>query len=140
MGTVAARWGHRALPRHGPRQRVSGRQCEDPPWTKAAKVSGLTAEAPAVSLLTRALAQDDLAGVGRALFNSLETPSIGKFPVLKLIKDTMRACGAAGALMSGSGATVFGLFAETEDAARAAEKVRAECGPSMWTQVAKTTG
>jgi 4-diphosphocytidyl-2-C-methyl-D-erythritol kinase len=95
----------------------------------------LTAEPNTINLLTRALAEDDLAGVSRALFNSLEAPSIGKFPVLKLIKDAMRACGAAGTLMSGSGATVFGLFAEMKDAARAAEKVRAEFGPSMWTQV-----
>jgi len=107
---------------------------------KAATASGLTAAVPAVNLLTRALAEDDLAGVGRALFNSLETPSIGKFPVLELIKNTMRKCGAAGALMSGSGSTVFGLFTETKDAARAAKKVRAEFGPSMWTQVTKATG
>lgn len=105
---------------------------------KSATESGLTAAHPAVSVLTRALAEDDLAGVSRALFNSLEVPSIGKFPVLNLIKDTMRACGAAGALMSGSGATVFGLFTETKDAARAAEKVRAEFGPSMWTQITRT--
>jgi 4-diphosphocytidyl-2-C-methyl-D-erythritol kinase len=125
---ISTKWAYESLPRQS-RDRA-----------KATTESGLTVEAPAVSLLTRALAEDDLAGVGRALFNSLETPSIGKFPVLELIKNTMRACGAAGALMSGSGATVFGLFAETKDAARAAEKVRAEFGPSMWTQVAKATG
>ena len=107
---------------------------------RAATASGLTAAVPAVSLLTRALSEDDLAGVGRVLFNSLEAPSVGKFPVLELIKNTMRACGAAGALMSGSGATVFGLFDGAKDAVRAAEKVRAEFGPSMWTQVTKATG
>jgi len=114
--------------------------CSEQDVAKAATESGLTAEAPAVNLLTRALAEDDLAGVGRALFNSLEAPSIGKFPVLELIKDTMRGCGAAGALMSGSGATVFGLFAKAKDAARAAQRVRAKFGPSMWTQVAKISG
>ena len=118
---ISTKWAYESLPRQN-RGRVG---------------AGLTAKPPEVKLLTRALAEGDLAGVGRALFNSLEAPSIGKFPVLKLIKDTMRACGAAGALMSGSGATVFGLFADTNDAARAAEKVRAEFGPSMWTQVTR---
>ena len=97
--------------------------------------SGLTAQVPDVTLLLRSLAENDLAGASAALYNSLEAPSVGKFPVLDLLKRAMRAEGAAGALMSGSGASVFGLFADAADAERAAEKVRAEFGPSMWTRV-----
>ena len=104
-------------------------------WAKAASV--LTVAPPPVTLLTRALAQDDLPGVAAALFNSLEAPSVGKFPVLDLLKDALRAHGAAGAMMSGSGATVFGLFAKASDAVRAATQIRAEFGPSMWTHVAR---
>jgi len=130
---ISTKWAYESLPRQS-----RGLPRSERNRAKAATESGLTPVHPAVSVLTRALAEDDLAGVSRALFNSLEAPSIGKFPVLKLIKDTMRACGAAGALMSGSGATVFGLFAETKDAARAAEKVRAEFGPSIWTQITRT--
>jgi len=104
-------------------------------WAKAA--TGLTAAPPPVTLLTRALAEDDLAGVAAALFNSLEAPSVGKFPVLDLLKDALRAHGAAGAMMSGSGATVFGLFAKASDAVRAATQIRAEFGPSMWTHAAR---
>ena len=92
---------------------------------------------PPVTLLTRALAEDDLAGVAAAMFNSLEAPSVGKFPVLDLLKDALRTNGAAGAMMSGSGATVFGLFAKTSDAVRAATQIRAEFGPSMWTHVTR---
>lgn len=106
-------------------------------WAKAA--SGLTHKLPEVSLLLRALAEDDLEGVSRGLFNSLEAPSVRKFPVLQLLKDAMRAGGAAGALMSGSGATVFGLFTDAPAAARAGEEIRARFGPSMWTQVARFT-
>ena len=104
-------------------------------WAKAA--AGLTAAPPPVTLLTRALADDDLAGVAAALFNSLEAPSVGKFPVLDLLKGALRANGAAGAMMSGSGATVFGLFAEASDAVRAAAQISAEFGPSMWTYVTR---
>jgi 4-diphosphocytidyl-2-C-methyl-D-erythritol kinase len=104
-------------------------------WAKAA--SKLTVKPPEVSLLLRALAEDNLDGVSRGLFNSLEAPSIGKFPVLQLLKDAMRAEGGAGALMSGSGATVFGLFANAASAERAGQRIRERFGPSMWTQVTR---
>jgi 4-diphosphocytidyl-2-C-methyl-D-erythritol kinase len=104
-------------------------------WAKAA--AGLTAKPPEVSLLLRALAENDLLGVSRCLFDSLEAPSIKKFPVLRLLKDAMRAGGATGALMSGSGATVFGLFANAKAAEESAKQIREEFGPSMWTQVTK---
>ena len=95
----------------------------------------LTGQAPDVTLLLRALEENDLAAASAALYNSLEAPSVGKFPVLELLKRAMRNEGAAGALMSGSGASVFGLFAKATDAERAAAKARAEFGPSLWTRV-----
>lgn len=103
-------------------------------WAKAS--ASLAVTPPDVTLLLRALANDDLEGVSRALYNSLEAPSVHKYPVLRLLKDTLRDGGAVGALMSGSGATVFGLFAERKAAETAAAQVRARFGPSMWTQVA----
>jgi len=44
------------------------------------------------------------------LYNDLEAVTIGKYPELGRIKDELLADGAHGALMSGSGPTVFGLF------------------------------
>jgi 4-diphosphocytidyl-2-C-methyl-D-erythritol kinase len=44
--------------------------------------------------------------------NDLESVTIGHFPELGEIKETMLASGAGIALMSGSGPTVFGLFRE----------------------------
>ncbi len=99
--------------------------------------AALTASAPPVSLLVRALAEDDLCGVSRSLYNSLEAASLEKFPVLQLLKEAMRAGGAAGALMSGSGATVFGLFADATAAQNCAHGIRQEFGPSMWTVVTR---
>lgn len=102
-------------------------------WAKAA--AGLTAAPPDVSVLLRALAENDLAGVGAGMYNSLEAPSVGKFPVLELLKRRMRDAGAAGAMMSGSGASVFGLFARKTDAEEAAAQIRAQFGPSAWAWV-----
>ena len=109
-------------------------------WARAAASPGLTPGAPDVTLLLRGLAANELAGVAGNLFNSLEAPSVRKFPVLQLLKQALRADGAEGALMSGSGATVFGLFAQRDQAERSAERIRAEFGPSMWTQTARIAG
>lgn len=54
------------------------------------------------------------------LYNELEAVTIRKYPELGRIKDELLADGAHGALMSGSGPTVFGLF---EDEAQAQKSV-----------------
>jgi 4-diphosphocytidyl-2-C-methyl-D-erythritol kinase len=46
------------------------------------------------------------------LENDLEKVTAGKFSVINKIKQKMYAGGAAGAMMSGSGPTVFGLFSK----------------------------
>lgn len=67
--------------------------------------------------------------VAKGLFNDLETVSIRMHPILADLKTSLTACGALGALMSGSGPTVFGLF-EKEEQAIAAEGVLA--GMNNW--------
>lgn len=51
--------------------------------------------------------------------NDLESVTIPAFPVIAEIKETMLREGAVGAMMSGSGPTVFGLFRDRESAERA---------------------
>ena len=48
------------------------------------------------------------------LANDLEEVTIGKYPEIKEIKDALSAVGATGALMSGSGPTVFGIFPDKD--------------------------
>jgi len=60
---------------------------------------------------------DDLAALCRVLSNDLEAVTLGRFPVIREIKEQLVAHGALGALMSGSGPTVFGVF-PSESAAR----------------------
>jgi 4-diphosphocytidyl-2-C-methyl-D-erythritol kinase len=76
--------------------------------------------------IPRFLTVHDLA---KGLLNDLETVSIRIHPVLADIKNHLMQCGALGALMSGSGPTVFGLF-EKDEQAIAAEKALA--GMSGW--------
>ena len=49
---------------------------------------------------------------GTAMYNDLETVTVSKYPEIELLKNELVAHGATTALMSGSGPTVFGLFAD----------------------------
>jgi len=64
---------------------------------------GGLANLPRFSVVTR----EDL---GAALHNDLEVVSLQRFPVIAEVKQELLDRGAIGALMSGSGATVFGVF------------------------------
>jgi 4-diphosphocytidyl-2-C-methyl-D-erythritol kinase len=68
--------------------------------------------------------------------NDLETVVMGRFPVIGEIKKRLLAAGAAGALMSGSGSTVFGVFADEVTARQAAASLAAE---SNWFTTAVKT-
>ena len=54
--------------------------------------------------------------IGELLENDLETVTIPRFPLIAAIKKALLAEGASGALMSGSGASVFGIFLSREQA------------------------
>ena len=61
----------------------------------------------------------DIINVAQEMNNVLETVSIEEHPEIALIKQQLLASGALNALMSGSGPTVFGLYASLEEAGRA---------------------
>jgi len=62
----------------------------------------------------------------RLLHNDLEVVTCQHHPVITTIKERLIASGAEGALMSGSGPTVFGVFADRGRAERAAEVISGE--------------
>ena len=74
---------------------------------------------PDIDAQVRAIGAGDLHGICRAMGNVLETVTIPAFPVIEEIKQQMLSLGAMGAMMSGSGPTVFGLF-DTQETAHAA--------------------
>lgn len=67
---------------------------------------------------------ESVADLVSLLHNDLERVTIKAHPEIAEIKQELLELGAAGALMSGSGATVFGLFAEASVAQQAAEALR----------------
>lgn len=65
--------------------------------------------------------------------NNLENPVFAAFPELKKIKEDLFELGAEKALMSGSGSSIFGLFA-SEDAAMAASRALGLQGLNVFVQ------
>ena len=55
--------------------------------------------------------------------NVLETVTVPAYPIIDEIKCLMKDCGAVGAMMSGSGPTVFGIFTDKECAEEALTRV-----------------
>jgi 4-diphosphocytidyl-2-C-methyl-D-erythritol kinase len=68
----------------------------------------------------------------RLFHNDLEAVTIGRYPVVAEIKKAVLDCGAAGALMSGSGATVFGVFPDEESTRHAAALLARDHGWSTY--------
>lgn len=90
--------------------------------------------------LIEQLRSDDWDGFLAGLFNSLEQPVIKKFPVIRLIRDGLVAAGADAAMMSGSGATVFGLVRDRSLAAGVLERFLDGYGSQCWSQIVPMSG
>ncbi|MCL5773506.1 MAG: 4-(cytidine 5'-diphospho)-2-C-methyl-D-erythritol kinase [Firmicutes bacterium] len=69
-----------------------------------------------------ALNEGDTDGIGGELYNDFEHVIFKNYPELKKIKEEIVSAGAAGALMSGSGSSVFGVF-QGESSAKSAAKI-----------------
>lgn len=84
-------------------------------------------EHPDIDGMVRAIREGSYEGVVSRLGNVLETVTQERHPVIGQIKELLTVHGADGALMSGSGPTVFGMFREEKkarEALRALEKSR----------------
>jgi 4-diphosphocytidyl-2-C-methyl-D-erythritol kinase len=68
----------------------------------------------------RSLAAGGAEALARGLENDLEPAALALRPELASVLDSLRGAGAAGALVSGSGPTCFGLFADRRVARAAA--------------------
>ncbi len=71
-------------------------------------------------------------GVSRILLNHLEAVVSKKYPEISLMKKSLVSAGALGALMTGSGPTVFGLFDEERRATAGYKKIKKMAEKKGW--------
>ena len=81
---------------------------------KANRNTRLTNDARILDNIRQSLAAGDVEGVSRAMDNDLAEAARTLYPEIGQAEDGLRAAGAVGVLMSGSGATVFGLVRSPE--------------------------
>jgi 4-diphosphocytidyl-2-C-methyl-D-erythritol kinase len=71
-------------------------------------------------------------GISRILLNHLEEVVSKEYPQISIMKKFLLSVGALGAVMTGSGPAVFGLFQDGKSAAGAYEKIRKLAGRKGW--------
>ncbi len=79
---------------------------------------------PDIDGMVTAIKSHNLEGIIERLENTLETVTVPEYPVISEIKACMVEYGAQGALMSGSGPTVFGIFTDEEGIRKAEYEIR----------------
>lgn len=89
----------------------------DERWNNDFSVSGGN-----IDKITSALSAGDLCGIVGGMYNIFEDVILPGHSVASRLKEIMLECGAVGAMMSGSGPSVFGIFLNKEDAVRAVER------------------
>jgi 4-diphosphocytidyl-2-C-methyl-D-erythritol kinase len=92
--------------------------------------------------LTKSFAETNISnfvrGRGRVrdlLVNDLEAAAVEIHPGILRLKERLLDLGAQGALMSGSGSAVFGVWPDHESAQRVADELRAS---GLWAQATQT--
>jgi len=83
-------------------------------------------EHPDIDGMVAAIEAKSLQGILDRMGNVLETVTVKAHPVIDTIKNRMKELGAAEAMMSGSGPTVFGIFTDETKAHQAYEQIKNE--------------
>ncbi len=95
----------------------------------------LTSGPPLYINAVSALKGGDPVSAGQGLFNSLQATVVRKYPLVGMIVDQLNQAGALGALVSGSGASVFGLARDKPHADAMAATLKQELDGTVWTRV-----
>lgn len=81
-------------------------------------------EHPDIDLIAENLKKKNLKGIAENMGNILETVTIKEFPVIREIKKLMKENGALGAMMTGSGPTVFGIYHNEKEIRKAYDALK----------------
>lgn len=100
--------------------------------------AGLTRANGDYNNMLLALRKNDVALAATGLFNSLQDTVFRKYPVIEMAVERLLEAGALNAMVSGSGASVFGLARDEAHARHVAAGVSALMEQVVWTHVVNT--
>jgi len=92
-------------------------------WAYGSLKMRLTSHEVSLNMITSALGRGDNASVYGLLDNDFESLIFGKYPSVGRIKEDLLGCGAAAALMSGTGPVIYGFFETGAGAAACAKRL-----------------
>lgn len=95
---------------------------------------------PGFNEIVRSLQQGKIEDVAANVFNALETAVFFKYPLLRMLRDSLLAAGATAALLSGSGATLFALGQNRAHLEDIAARVRTALACPLWMDLATMAG
>lgn len=87
--------------------------------------------------MIRAVEEWNLELAAKGLFNSLQETAFRKYPIIRIMAERLEKAGARGVLLSGSGASVFGLAGCEGEARAVNSRVREMLGREFWSEVAR---
>ena len=85
---------------------------------------GLTRKKLSARLLAKSIKKEGLLGISNSLYNKLEEVVLEKFPLVGSVKEKMKEAGARGALMTGSGSTVFAIVEDRQKGQEVLSKLK----------------
>jgi 4-diphosphocytidyl-2-C-methyl-D-erythritol kinase len=100
--------------------------------------SRLTSAPESYNNIRSALLAGDVRLAADNLFNSLETTVFDKYPLIRMLVLRLRAAGALGAMVSGSGSSIFALASGEGHARELDRALRGLAEGAIWSRVART--
>ena len=91
----------------------------------------LTEKKQYINIKSLKIGREWIAGID-FLENDLEKAVLAHYPLLSRIKEALLAQGSLGALMTGSGSTVFGIWREKKEAVKAFHHLKRKLGKGFY--------
>ncbi len=98
----------------------------------------LTSERRTYTRMVSAVSERRLDLASESLFNGLQETVFRKYPLIRMMSEALLSAGALGALVSGSGGSVFGVTKDREHAESVRKAACCLLGDCMWSSVVRT--
>ena len=97
----------------------------------------LTADQIPIINMISALEEGNADLAVKGLFNALQDTVFKKYPLIEMLAENLKKAGASGVLLSGSGASIFGMARDEKHALEVSERIGSMPGYSVWSRAVR---